>query len=112
MVSSKKNHHMSKIHRQWRQRMQMREKPPHVKNSSSVEIANADERTIRISRGKACCKPHFLPRQWSVFFAPANYGEVKITRFSSEVGFRTMKHTMDYLGSGPSSEVIALRPMV
>jgi hypothetical protein len=37
---------------------------------------------------------------------------VKILRSSSEVVLQTMKHTMIYLGSGLSLEVIALRPMV
>jgi hypothetical protein len=37
-----------------------------------------DEGTIRISRGKACCKSPFLACQLSVFFAPARYRVVKI----------------------------------
>jgi hypothetical protein len=48
----------------------------------------------------------------SVFSAPANYGVVNIARSSSMVVLRTMKHTMIYPGSDPSSEVIALCPMV
>jgi hypothetical protein len=47
-----------------------------------------------------------------VFSAPANYRVVKITHSSSELIVRTMKHTMIYLGSGPSSEVIVLHPVV
>jgi hypothetical protein len=35
---------------------------------------------------------------------------VKIVRSSSEVVLRTIKHTVIYLGSGPSLEVIALHP--
>jgi hypothetical protein len=38
-----------------------------------------------------------------VFSAPANYRVVKIARFSSEVVLLTVKHTMIYPGSGPSS---------
>jgi hypothetical protein len=37
---------------------------------------------------------------------------VKITHSSFEVVLRTTKHTMIYPGSGPSLEVIALRPVV
>jgi hypothetical protein len=37
---------------------------------------------------------------------------VKIARSSSEMVLQTTKHTMIYPGSGPSLEVIALRPMV
>jgi hypothetical protein len=48
----------------------------------------------------------------SVFLALANYGVLKITRSSSEVILRIMKHNMIYPISGPSSEVIALRPAV
>jgi hypothetical protein len=47
-----------------------------------------------------------------MFFALTNYGVVKITRSSSKVVLQTVKHTMIYPGSGPSSEVIALRPTV
>jgi hypothetical protein len=46
------------------------------------------------------------------FFAPTNYGVVKITHSSSEVVLQTMKHTMIYPDSCPFSEVIALRPVV
>jgi hypothetical protein len=48
----------------------------------------------------------------SVFFAPVRYTVVKITRFSFEVVLRTMKQTMIYPDSGPSSEVTAIRPVV
>jgi hypothetical protein len=37
---------------------------------------------------------------------------VKITRSSFEMVLQTTKHTMIYPDSGPSLEVIALRPMV
>jgi hypothetical protein len=37
---------------------------------------------------------------------------VKITCSSSEVVLQTIKHTVIYPSSGPSSEVIALRPVV
>jgi hypothetical protein len=47
-----------------------------------------------------------------VFSAPARYMVVNITRSCSEVVLRTIKHTMVYPGSGPSLEVIALRPAV
>jgi hypothetical protein len=42
----------------------------------------------------------------SVFFTPARYMVVKITRSCSEVVLQTTKHTMIYLDSGPSLEVI------
>jgi hypothetical protein len=47
----------------------------------------------------------------SVFFAPARYRVAKITRSSSEVVLRIMKHTVIYPSLGPS-EVIALHPVV
>jgi hypothetical protein len=37
---------------------------------------------------------------------------VKITRSSSEMVLRTTEHTTTYPGSGPSLEVIGLRPAV
>jgi hypothetical protein len=46
-----------------------------------------------------------------VFYTGKN-GVVKIACFSSEVVLRTTKHTMIYPGSGPSLEVIPLRPAV
>jgi hypothetical protein len=48
----------------------------------------------------------------SVFFAPARYRVIKIMHFSFEVVLRTMKRTMIYPDSGPSSEVIVLHPVV
>jgi hypothetical protein len=45
-----------------------------------------------------------------VFFASARYKVVKIMCSCSEVVLRTTKHTMVYPSSGPSLEVIALRP--
>jgi hypothetical protein len=42
------------------------------------------------------------------FFAPTRYMVVKIMRSISEVVLQIMKHTMIYLGSSPSSEVIVL----
>jgi hypothetical protein len=48
----------------------------------------------------------------SVFFAPTNYGVVKIARSSFKVVLQTIKHTMIYPILGPSSEVIAIYPMV
>jgi hypothetical protein len=48
----------------------------------------------------------------SVFFAPARYRVVKITHSYSEVVLWTTKHTIVYRSSGPSVEVIALRPKV
>jgi hypothetical protein len=88
------------------------EKPSHVKCSLAAETARADEGTIRTSRGNACCKSHFLARQLSGFSALTNYWVVKIAHSSSEVAFRTMKHIMIYPNLGPSSEVIALRPVI
>jgi hypothetical protein len=48
----------------------------------------------------------------SLFFTPVRYKVVKIVRSYSEVVLQTIKHTMVYPGSGPSLEVIALRPAV
>jgi hypothetical protein len=45
-------------------------------------------------------------------FAPARYRVVKITHSYSEMVLRIRKHTMIYLGSGPSLEVKALCPLV
>jgi hypothetical protein len=89
-----------------------REKPPHVKRSPSVAMASVDVGTIRTLREKARCKSPYLAHQLSVFSAPARYRVVKITRSNSEVVLRTIKHTMIYPGSGSSSEVIVLRPVV
>jgi hypothetical protein len=47
----------------------------------------------------------------SVFCTDKNI-VVKITRSSSEMVLRTTKHTIIYPSSGPSSEVIVLRPVV
>jgi hypothetical protein len=63
-------------------------------------------------REKAHCKFPFLACQLSVFFTLARYRVVKIAHSSSEVVLQTTKHTVIYLGSGPSSDVIALRPVV
>jgi hypothetical protein len=53
---------------------------------------------------------HFPRKRYIlVFFAPARYRVVKITRSYSEVVLRTIKHTMVYPGSGSSLEVIDLR---
>jgi hypothetical protein len=70
------------------------------------------EETIRTSRGKARYKSPFLMHQLSMFFAPARYRVVKITRSCSKVVLSTIKHTMVYPSSGPSLEVIALHPAV
>jgi hypothetical protein len=48
----------------------------------------------------------------SVFFALVRYMVVKITCFSSEMVLQIMKHIVMYPTSGPSSEVIALQPVV
>jgi hypothetical protein len=48
----------------------------------------------------------------SVFSAPAQYRVVKITCSRSEVVLRTMKHTIIYPNSCPSSEVIVIRLVV
>jgi hypothetical protein len=47
----------------------------------------------------------------SVFYTGKNR-VVKIMHSSSEVVLRTIKHTMIYSSSGPSLEIIALRPAV
>jgi hypothetical protein len=46
-----------------------------------------------------------------MFFALARFRVVKIACSSSDVVLQTMKRIVIYLGSGPSSEVIALRPV-
>jgi hypothetical protein len=48
----------------------------------------------------------------SVFSALAKYRVVKIVHSRFEVVLRTMKHTMIYPCSGPSSKVIALHSAV
>jgi hypothetical protein len=47
----------------------------------------------------------------SVFYTGKNR-VVKIMHSSSEVVLRTIKHTIIYSSSGPSLEIIALRPAV
>jgi hypothetical protein len=89
-----------------------RENPPHNRRSPSVEMASADETTIRMSRGKAHCKSPFLACHQSVFFRPTRYRVVKIMCFSAKVVLWTVKHIVIYHELGPSSEVIALRPVV
>jgi hypothetical protein len=61
-----------------------------------------DEGTIRTSRGKACYKSPYLARQLLVFFASVRYMVVKIACSYSEIVLRTTKHTIVYLGFGPS----------
>jgi hypothetical protein len=95
-----------------RQMVSQREKPSHVKHSPLVVTVSANEGTIGTSREKARYKSPYLACQMSVFFAPARYRVVKITRSSSEVVLRTMKHIVIYLGSDPSTVVIALRSVV
>jgi hypothetical protein len=85
------------------------ENSPHVRCSPSTI---ADEGTIGMSSGKARYKYPFLLRQLSPFFAPARYRVVKIACSCSEMVLQNTKHTMFYPGSGPSLEVIALRPAV
>jgi hypothetical protein len=89
----------------------LREKPPHVKRTPSPVTVSADEEIIRTSKGKACCKsPSWC--QLLVFSAPTNYQVVKIVHPSFEVVLWTTKHTKIYPSSGPSLEIIALRPVV
>jgi hypothetical protein len=47
-----------------------------------------------------------------VFSAPVKYRVVKIAHSSFKVVLQIIKYTMIYSGSGPSLEVIALRPAV
>jgi hypothetical protein len=58
------------------------------------------------------CKSPYLMHQLSVFSASVNHGVVKIAHSSSKVVLRNMKHTMIYLGSGPSLDVLVLHPVV
>jgi hypothetical protein len=88
------------------------EKSLHVKCSPSVVTASADEGTIEMSRGRACCKFPFLAHQLSVFFVPARYRVARIVHSSSKVVLQTIKHTVIYPSLGPSLEVIALYPVV
>jgi hypothetical protein len=90
----------------------LREKPPHIKRSPSPETVNEDKETIETSRGRVRNKSPFLECQLLVFLAPARYRVVKITRSSSEMVLRTMKHIVIYPGLGTSLEVIALCPVV
>jgi hypothetical protein len=48
----------------------------------------------------------------SVFFAPPRYRVVKITCSYSKMVLRATKHTIVYLGLGPSLEVITLHSVV
>jgi hypothetical protein len=57
-------------------------------------------------------KTYYMICVLSVFSTPANYGVVMITRSSSEVVLQTLKHTMIYPCLGPSSKVLARRPVV
>jgi hypothetical protein len=62
----------------------------------------------------AFCKSLFLTYQLSVFvgvFCTEKNRVVKIVHSSSEVVLQTIKHMVIYPGSGPSLEVIALRPV-
>jgi hypothetical protein len=72
----------------------------------------ANEGTIGMTRGKARYKSPFLMHQLLVFFAPTRYRVVKIAHSRFEVVLRTTKRTVIYPSSGPSLEVIALRPVV
>jgi hypothetical protein len=75
-------------------------------------MSGADEGTIGTYRGKARCKSPYLLCHMSVFFTPTRYKEVKIACSSFEVVLQTIKHTVIYPDSGPSLEVIALRPTI
>jgi hypothetical protein len=58
-------------------------------------------------------RPLQLPLWYiSVFFALARCRVVKIAHSRSEVVLRTTKHAVIYPSSGPSLEVIALRPAI
>jgi hypothetical protein len=48
----------------------------------------------------------------SVFFAPTRYRVIKIASSSFAVVLRTMKYTVIYPGSCPSSDVTVVRPGV
>jgi hypothetical protein len=63
----------------------LREEPSHNKRSPPVVTVRAKDETIRMSRGKTCCKFPYLVLPLSVFFAPTRYRVVKITHSSSEV---------------------------
>jgi hypothetical protein len=51
-------------------------------------------------------------RDIGVFFCTGKNSEVKIARYNFEMILQTIKYTMIYSGSDPSSKVIVLRPAV
>jgi hypothetical protein len=53
-----------------------------------------------------------MAHQLLVFFALTRYRVVMIMHSCSEVVLRTAKNTIVYRDSGPSLEVMALRPLV
>jgi hypothetical protein len=89
-----------------------REEPSLNKCSPPVATASADDGTIGTSKWRAHYKSHFLAHQLLVFFAPVRYRMVKVAHSCSDVVLRTTKHTTVYPSSGPSSEVIPLRPAI
>jgi hypothetical protein len=66
------------------------------------------EGNIETCRGKARCKSPYLACQLLVFFAPIRYRAVTMGHSYFKVVLRTMKHTIVYPSSAPSSEVITL----
>jgi hypothetical protein len=68
-----------------RRPISLKEKPPDINRSLSTLTTSEDQGTIRTSGRKVRCEFTIIVCQLSVFFAPANYGLVKIARCSSEV---------------------------
>jgi hypothetical protein len=63
-------------------------------------------------RKKLNINKYFDHMKLSVLFALTRYRVLKIAHSFSKVVLQTTKHTMVYPSSGPSLEVIALRPTV
>jgi hypothetical protein len=63
-------------------------------------------------RKKLNINKYFDHMKLSVLFALTRYRVLKIAHSCSKVVLQTTKHTMVYPSSGPSLEVIALRPTV
>jgi hypothetical protein len=89
-----------------------REKSSRDRHSPLAVAASGDEGTIGTSRGKSTLQIP-LPSMPTVnIFYTSKNRVVNIVRSSSEMVLRTTKHIIIYPSSGPSLEVITLRPVV
>jgi hypothetical protein len=89
----------------------LREKPLHDRRSLLAAMVSDDDGIVGTSSGKARCKSPSCAPTVSVFYTDKNM-VLKNTHSSNDVVLRTTKHRMIYPGSGPSLEVIALRPTI